>query len=1104
MKVISLLVVAAVTLTGQNPGRQAELDAAFQKGVALRKTGKDADAIPHLARALELAPEVFGPDHLNTAGIANTLGHAQQGAGLFADAAKSFQLCQEIREKRLGNKDDKVAVALNNLAMAYRGLARAKEAIPLFERALAIREAGLPANHLDIALILNNLAGAYQELGQDAKALTVLEKSLRITEAQGKDSAAVASVLLNLANATRRLGRAQEAESLARRSLNIRETVLGKDDLRTAEVLNWLGDFCQETGRLSEAEPLFRRCLTIRQARLNDQHPLCASVTRNLGILLWKTGRFSESDAMFQRSLAICERAFGKEHPEVAEVLQCMGLLYGNVGRTREAEQFYRRSIAIRETKVGKNDPHLASTCNNLAALLASMGQTDEAERLYRRSLTIGEAAYGKDSTAVAVYLTNLAVFCLKTGRLKEAESSLLRALPIFETRYGKESPRLAFPLTNLGSLYRRMNQLDKAAAFLERSLDLLHKGQDQEREGLTAALNLLAIVYQLQGQHEKAWQLETQHAAMVQKDLDNVVAFNSETAMHRYLETISGVLPNLVSMAAEQRDRADVASDALTWTLRLKGIAMETLCRYHQAQNVLAPNDPVTRRVSRYQSLKKTLTDVALNPPQNLSRDQLARQTAQWRLEAESLEREINRALGARFNVDATKDATAAELRLHLGPDAALVEFVRVPVRDFTRNSAWKPAHYFAFVLGADRAPTRLIDLGPAQTIDDVIEAVRKEFTDFQDRLRECETAEDIVALEKAQEKQFAKVSGALYRLVFAPLRQALGPARLVYLAPDAALNRLPFEVLVDDGGKYLVETYRCAYLSSGRDLLRPALASAQGTVVFAGPDFKMNAQERLAQADNLLHNKQVLAMRGSAAGEVRSIGWKALPGAAAEAKDIQQILDGSGYAPVKAYVGRDALEEVLKAMPAPRVLHLATHGFFLDKEPPSSPSAAEDGAGAGWARGRLKQMDNPLLRSGIVLAGANAVGDKDSRTGAEDGWVTAEEIALLNLRGTELVVLSACQTGLGDVKSGEGVFGLRRAFLFAGARTLVTSLFEVPDKDTRELMKAFYSGLKSGHGKLAALHTAELSMLQRRRQSGGAAHPFFWASFVMVGDVN
>ena len=188
---------------------------------------------------------------------------------------------------------------------------------------------------------------------------------------------------------------------------------------------------------------------------------------------------------------------------------------------------------------------------------------------------------------------------------------------------------------------------------------------------------------------------------------------------------------------------------------------------------------------------------------------------------------------------------------------------------------------------------------------------------------------------------------------------------------------------------------------------------------------------------------------------------------------------------------------------MPAPRVLHLATHGFFLDREI-SPPEAAEeiDGAGAGSARKRLTRLENPLLRSGIVLAGANTVGDKDAPSNVEDGWVTAEEIALLNLHGTELVVLSACQTGLGDIKTGEGVQGLRRAFLHAGARTLVTSLFEVPDAETRELMQRFYANISVGQGKLGALHGAQIGMIEARRQERGAAHPFYWASFVLVGN--
>ena len=146
---------------------------------------------------------------------------------------------------------------------------------------------------------------------------------------------------------------------------------------------------------------------------------------------------------------------------------------------------------------------------------------------------------------------------------------------------------------------------------------------------------------------------------------------------------------------------------------------------------------------------------------------------------------------------------------------------------------------------------------------------------------------------------------------------------------------------------------------------------------------------------------------------------------------------------------------------------------------------------------------MENPLLRSGIVLAGANAIGDKDTVAKVEDGWVTAEEIALPNLHGTELVVLSACQTGLGDIKTGEGVYGLRRAFLHAGARTLVTSLFEVPDTETRLYDAAVLHGASApAEGNSSHCTPPRSDCIEDRRKSHAAAHPFFWASFVLVGD--
>ena len=232
-----------------------------------------------------------------------------------------------------------------------------------------------------------------------------------------------------------------------------------------------------------------------------------------------------------------------------------------------------------------------------------------------------------------------------------------------------------------------------------------------------------------------------------------------------------------------------------------------------------------------------------------------------------------------------------------------------------------------------------------------------------------------------------------------------------------------------------------------------------------------------------------------------------------------MSEQLAAIAYGPVKPYLRDEALEEVFKRVRSPRVLHVSTHGFFLEGETEApqerqAPLELENAAVVGRELLRRASGENPLLRSGLVLAGANELKDlaeastpekgAGEQSKVDDGWLTAEEVALMDLRGTELVVLSACETGQGDVRNGEGVYGLRRAFQLAGAQTIVMTLFKVPDAQSAQIMKGFYEGLKAQEGKLKALHEAQLEVIRKRREEGGAAHPFFWAGFVLAGDPN
>jgi CHAT domain-containing protein len=310
-------------------------------------------------------------------------------------------------------------------------------------------------------------------------------------------------------------------------------------------------------------------------------------------------------------------------------------------------------------------------------------------------------------------------------------------------------------------------------------------------------------------------------------------------------------------------------------------------------------------------------------------------------------------------------------------------------------------------------------------------------------------------------------------------PIRTLLGDTRTLFLSPDGALSLIPFGVLVDEQNRYLVETYSIRYLSSGRELLRlkTHLANKQGPVLIADPEFDLTGVAPAQPAASKPEVRRSLDFDGR---------FNRLPGTAAEVTELAELLPGA-----EVLTGRRATEAAIKHVSAPSILHIATHGFFLPGRtqltPPETPLMSPPSQ---W----LSADENPLLRSGLALAGANNRQGGDG----EDGILTALEASGLNLWGTKLVVLSACETGLGEVQNGEGVYGLRRAFELAGAESEVMSLWKVDDEVTRDLMIAYYTRLKAGEGRSEALRSVQLEMLRSKGQS----HPYFWGSFIESGD--
>jgi CHAT domain-containing protein len=345
--------------------------------------------------------------------------------------------------------------------------------------------------------------------------------------------------------------------------------------------------------------------------------------------------------------------------------------------------------------------------------------------------------------------------------------------------------------------------------------------------------------------------------------------------------------------------------------------------------------------------------------------------------------------------------------------------------------------------------------DLGDARQIDEEIDAYRQ-------------------ALRDPRRGDVRQLARELDEKLMQPVRSMGMEARHLILSPDGEQNLLPFEALVDEQGHYLIQNYSISYVTTGRDLLRmqiPRTARSEPVVV-ANPSF---GEPPLVQ----------VARQG-----MSSVYFAPLAGTAEEARELKSL-----FPEAKVLTGSQANKRELERVASPTILHIATHGFFLenpvnapeDKKPVNPTKRDVRGIHA------TLKTENPLLRSGLALAGANL--DQDDN---EDGILTALEASSLNLWGTKLVTLSACDTGIGEVKNGEGVYGLRRAFIIAGAETVVMSLWPISDSVTRDLMSSYYRGLREGLGRGEALRRAQLAMLNRK----GHELPFYWASFIQVGE--
>ena len=1035
-----------VPLIAADPGRPLHLaDALARLGHAQRAAGAHDEAVASYSRAIEAAAPVAEETEPQFANLHRFRARALADDGRYDEAAAAHERVIEMFRAGISVGLDntlELGYSLNDLGMVERLRGNMDVAESLFDDTLSLLRARLPADHVEIASPLNNLAGLRKAQGRYPEARTLYERALGVyLISHGENHPDTAAAFNNLASLEYDVGNYDKAESFFEKSVEIQELLFGPDHPKVATGLANLAVCLQFTGRHRAARAMLERSLAIRTATLGPDHIMVANTVHNLAGVLVTLGDFATARPMYDRSLERRQAVLGRDHTLVANSLNDLAGLLMNQGDSATALPMYEESLRIRLALHGEMHPEVASSLNSLASSLEEVGEDERARELFERAIRIREEILGPDHVLVALSYGSVASLHMKLGDPDAAEARYIRSRAILADAFGTRHRFYGTSTGNLGVHYKQRGRFDEAKPLLELALQINREALGEDHVRVAANLNNLANLHRDMGDRQRAISLLEEAVAIMDRHLDLLDHLSEREAME-WLAALRHHVDAWLSLA----DAPEHNSSSWLWALRVKG----AIGARHRAARF--PSNPESAAIAAdLAGVRQSLAQVAFAAYEPEGETERRAQLSELSARKEVLERDLmERSAGfrqARRIDEADPQAVCAAVP----PGAVLI--------DLHRYKFDKKPRYLAFSVRHEDCEVRRVDLGPAGPIDEAIASWRS-------------VLDDPDALDTRVDDRGSVVADR----VWAPIASIVGSAERLIIVPDGPLSSIPFAALPVDG-QYLVETRAIRYLDRANDLLLPRPeVPARGALVVGGIDYDATPSNVRTES----HSALAPCVEG---------GFEPLPGASREAASVagrwSRIRRGE---PLVTLGGAEATESaVATEIKGKAVAHIATHGFFATERCRS----AVEGEGRGF---------NPMLLSGLVLAGANQPADPLAHT---DGILTAEEVASLDLRGTGLVVLSACETGLGEIRSGEGVLGLRRAFAISGTQSLIMSLWSVSDDRTSELMNDLYKHhlRRRSVGASDSLRAAQLAMLARNRRESGSARPHDWAAFVAAG---
>lgn len=945
-----------------------------------------------------------------------------------------------------------------------------------------------------IVPLLKAKATALSAMGQYESSEETLKEALALVPLNKLESS---DIKLRMASLYTILNRLDEAGTLFVEIKPYYDELSSTAEMQYANFLGNYAAYLQASGDFNLAEMMLLQSIATKQRLFGPKSPSYLTSYENLGILYLTTGKYSRSKEVLDEVYQLKSNAPGTDDVAFAYTLTNLGLINRALGHFGTAEANFLEALQKYENTLGTDHIYYANTSNELGTLYIKMGNTKAARVKIEWALASFEKVHGKYHIDYISALENLASLNYMEGHVEASKQELEEALALDKEVLGVNHPLYSKTLHNLASILEEMGEYDQAATLYQEALGIYENTYGTEHPSYANTLYNLAVLKQelelydeAQGMFEQVVQqrsklLNENHpdlaysyfglAAIKQKteDYDGALA-DYRFVIRSYLNSIENYFPSLSEeeksafyakikpvfeafqdfaveyiyhARGDEASQNQVAADLYDLQLNTKALLLNASNKIRNT--ILASGDPqLIGKFNEWQTAKEDLVKAL-----SLSKDELVKNNidlGSLQAQSNTLEKEISK-MSAAFAGEFDKQKIDwKSVQGRLGADEAAIEILRI--KKNTKNDS---VYYAALILkGIPDSNPELVVVTDGLTMD------TKSFKFYK----------NMIVYKMEDPKSYAQY--------WQGIDEKLVDTHTVYLSSDGVYNKVNINTLYDTKNKtYVLDKYAINLLSNTKDLTQanPAnQAIKQNTAaVFGFPDYDLGESDLTAST--------AASERGFESG------ISALPGTLEEINNIVHTLDQNFWKYDK-YEAAEANEVNVKKINNPKLLHIATHGFFMT-DMQIKPDANE-GLQAQEAR------YNPLLRSGLLLAGASKTLHGESLPYDEDGILTAYEAMNLHLDETELVVMSACETGLGEVKNGEGVYGLQRSFIVAGADNLIMSLWKVNDETTQRLMSQFYENWLNGQSKKEAFRNSILKLKKDYKQ------PYYWGAFVILGN--